>query len=41
MLFKTWHKCKGFMLYSSLFDGRQQHVRRPSNNGCDDRQQRC
>ena len=24
-----------------LFGGRQQRVRRPSNKGCDDRQQRC
>ena len=30
-----------FMLYGSLFGGRQQRVRQPSNNAYDDRQQRC
>ena len=29
------------MACTSLSDGRQQRVRRPSNNGCDGRQQRC
>ena len=32
-------KCGGIMVKSLLFDGRQQRVRRPSNDGCDDRQQ--
>ena len=30
-----------FIALCSLFDGRQQRVRRPSNDGCDDRRQRC
>ncbi|MBF1074468.1 MAG: hypothetical protein HXL32_07135 [Prevotellaceae bacterium] len=34
-------KCGGIMVKSLLFDGRQQRVRRPSNDGCDGRQQCC
>jgi len=30
-----------FMSYGSLFGGRQQRVRQPSNNAYDNRQQRC
>ena len=30
-------KCGGIMVKSLLFDGRQQRVWRPSNDGCDGR----
>ena len=35
------YKCGGIMVKSLLFDGRQQRVWRPSNDGYDGRQQCC